>query len=184
VVILARADDGAGEAAAALAHELRAAGLRVELDARTDTSFGRRVVDWELKGVPLRIEVGPRDLAQGEVVLARRDTGTKSPVALAAVTGAATTALDAIHAALFDEAAALQRSRTVTVASVEEAVEAAATGFAVVPLAGLGPDGETTLNRAGLSIRCIQKADGSLPGPLNEANSSDEVLMAVVARAY
>jgi prolyl-tRNA synthetase len=137
-----------------------------------------------LKGVPLRIEVGPRDLAQGEVVLARRDTGTKSPVALAAVTGAATTALDAIHAALFDEAAALQRSRTVTVASVEEAVEAAATGFAVVPLAGLGPDGETTLNRAGLSIRCIQKADGSLPGPLNEANSSDEVLMAVVARAY
>jgi prolyl-tRNA synthetase len=120
----------------------------------------------------------------GHVVLARRDTGTKSPVALAAVTEAATTALDAIHAALFDEATTLQQSRTVTVTSVEEAVAAAATGFAVIPVAALGPDGETTLNRAGLSIRCIHQADGSLPGPLTDAGSSDEVLLAVVARAY
>ncbi|HXQ61042.1 MAG TPA: proline--tRNA ligase [Acidimicrobiales bacterium] len=183
VVVLARADDGADTAAAALAEELRTAGLRVELDLRTDTSFGRRVVDWELKGVPVRLEVGPRDLAQGMVVVARRDTGTKTSVALPGVVGAVTAALDAIHGALLDEASALRRSRTVDAAGLDEAVEAAATGFAVLPMSALGVDGETTLNRAGISIRCIQSADGGLPGSSHDA-TDDAPLVAVVGRAY
>jgi prolyl-tRNA synthetase len=182
VVVLARADDGAGEAAAAVAAELGATGLRVELDTRTDTSFGRRVVDWELKGVPLRIEVGPRDLAEGMVVLARRDTGTKTSVPLGTVAGAVSAGLDAVHAALFDEAAELRRTHTVETATVGEAEEAAATGFAVVPMAVLGADGETTLNKAGVSIRCIQTADGGLPGTADRADSA--ALRAVVGRAY
>ena len=88
VVLVVKAEDGAGEAAEALAAELRAAGVRVELDARTDVSFGRRAVDWELKGVPLRIEVGPRDLAAGQVTLVRRDTSTKSAEPLDGVAAA------------------------------------------------------------------------------------------------
>jgi prolyl-tRNA synthetase len=180
VVILARADDGAGDAAAALADELRAGGLRVEFDARTDTSFGRRVVDWELKGVPLRVEVGPRDLAEGTVMLARRDTGTKASVALPGVLSVVQEALDAIHAALLDEAVALRTSHTVTVTTLEEAEEAAATGFAIVPMAVLGDDGETRLNRAGLSVRCIQSADGGLPDVLDAIAAGQ----AVVGRAY
>ena len=59
VVLAVRTEDGAGEAAAALTEQLRAAGMRVELDVRTDLSFGRRVVNWELKGIPVRVEVGP-----------------------------------------------------------------------------------------------------------------------------
>ena len=47
------------------------AGHRVRLDDRVETSFGRRSVDWELKGVPVRVEVGPRDLAVGQVTLVR-----------------------------------------------------------------------------------------------------------------
>src|SRR5437868_1674255 len=77
VVLLVRNEEGAGERAAALAAELVAAGHRVELDDRVDTSFGRRAVDWELKGVPVRVEVGPRDLAEGNVTIVRRDAGTK-----------------------------------------------------------------------------------------------------------
>jgi prolyl-tRNA synthetase len=183
VVVLARADDGAGDAAAALAAELSDAGLRVELDARTDTSFGRRVVDWELKGVPLRVEVGPRDLAEGTVVLARRDTGTKTSVALPHVAAAVTGALDAIHAALFDEALELRRTHTVDVATLEEAEQAASTGFAVVPMAVLAGDGETRLNRAGISVRCIQSADGGLPGADDDA-ATIAAQQAVVGRAY
>jgi prolyl-tRNA synthetase len=182
VVVLARADDGADAAAATLAGDLRTAGLRVELDTRTDTSFGRRVVDWELKGVPVRLEVGPRDLAEGKVVVARRDTGTKTPVPLSGVTTAVTEALDAIHGALFEEAAELRRHRTVDAADLTEAQEAAATGFAVLPMSALGADGETTLNRAGMSIRCIQSADGGLPAPDDDAADSSSV--AVVGRAY
>ena len=51
-----------------------------QLDAQVATSFGRRATDWELKGVPVRIEVGPRDLAEGEVTIVRRDTGEKRTV--------------------------------------------------------------------------------------------------------
>ena len=58
----------------------KAAGVRVRLDAQVATSFGRRATDWELKGVPVRIEVGPRDLAEGLVTLVRRDTGEKRTV--------------------------------------------------------------------------------------------------------
>ena len=57
-----------------LVAELRAAGHRVRLDDRTDTSFGRRSVDWELKGVPVRVEIGPRDLAEGNVAVVVRAT--------------------------------------------------------------------------------------------------------------
>lgn len=57
VVLLVWGEGGAGEVATNLAAELAAAGVRTELDQRTDTSFGRRATDWELKGVPVRIEV-------------------------------------------------------------------------------------------------------------------------------
>src|SRR5437660_2483724 len=73
VVLLVRAEEGAGERAAALAAELADAGVRVQLDDRVDTGFGRRAVEWELKGVPVRLEVGPRDLAAGTAALVRRD---------------------------------------------------------------------------------------------------------------
>ena len=48
---------------------------------RTEVSFGRRAIDWEIKGVPLRVEVGPRDLANGEITLVRRDLATKENLA-------------------------------------------------------------------------------------------------------
>ncbi|HEX3190013.1 MAG TPA: proline--tRNA ligase, partial [Streptosporangiaceae bacterium] len=61
-IIVVKAE--ATEAAARLSDKLSSEGIRVELDDRADVPFGRRAVDWELKGVPLRVEVGPRDLAE------------------------------------------------------------------------------------------------------------------------
>ncbi|MGA2037499.1 MAG: proline--tRNA ligase, partial [Acidimicrobiales bacterium] len=103
VVVLVRDEDGAGEAAGNLVTELRDKGLRVQLDTRTDTSFGRRVVDWELKGVPLRIEVGPRDLKARTVVLSRRDTGTKTPVPFGEISARVSESLVAVQEALLQE---------------------------------------------------------------------------------
>src|SRR3546814_5072563 len=77
VVLLVRDEDGAGDVADALAAELKAAGVKVRVDSQVATSFGRRATDWELKGVPVRIEVGPRDLNEGLVTIVRRDTGEK-----------------------------------------------------------------------------------------------------------
>ena len=82
VVVLVKADGDAGTVAAQLAAELKGLGVRVELDERVDLSFGRRSVDWELKGVPVRLEVGPRDVAEGVVTVVRRDVGTKQATPL------------------------------------------------------------------------------------------------------
>src|SRR3989440_5416244 len=76
VVLVVKDEGGAGEKAAALAKQLQASGLRVELDNR-DASFGKRAIEWELKGVPVRVELGPRDLAAGTATIVRRDRGAK-----------------------------------------------------------------------------------------------------------
>jgi len=178
VVLLVKGDDGAGDVAAKLAADLRSSGVRAELDDRLDQSFGRRTVDWELKGVPVRLEVGPRDLAAGTVTVVRRDTGEKSAVPLDGAVDAALSAVDAVHAGLLEEAARLRDDRTVGVATTDEAVEAARTGWAVLPWAAVGEAGEAALADAGVTVRCLQTADGGLPVGV------DDDLVAYLARAY
>ncbi|MCU1346390.1 MAG: proS, partial [Acidimicrobiia bacterium] len=87
VVLVIRDEPEVQAAAEQLARELKAAGVRVNLDNRTDISFGRRAIDWEIKGVPLRVEVGPRDLANGEITLVRRDLASKENQALNGLAG-------------------------------------------------------------------------------------------------
>ncbi len=179
VVLVIRDEDGAGEAAARLVDELKAAGVRARLDDRTDTSFGRRATDWELKGVPLRIEVGPRDLANGEVTVARRDDGSKSQAAIASVAAAVPALLDEIQLGLLAEATAFRDEHTVEVTDVEDARAAAQTGFAKIPWATLGTEGEASLARDAVTVRCIQRPDGSVPETEDEPGN-----VAIVARSY
>src|SRR5262249_41373856 len=82
VVLVARAGEGVAEAATNLVDELRRAGVRAELDGNVDVSLGRRLVDHGLRGVPIGLELGPRDLAAHQVVIARRVPASKEPVAL------------------------------------------------------------------------------------------------------
>lgn len=179
VVLVIKDADGAAEVAARLADELKAAGVRVRLDARTDTSFGRRATDWELKGVPVRIEVGPRDLANGEVTVVRRDTGEKAQAALDGVVARVPALLDAIQADLLTAATARRDARTVDVATIDEAREAAQTGFARIPWATLGEAGEEALAADAITVRCLQTPDGEVP-----ATEDEPGVVAVVARAY
>jgi prolyl-tRNA synthetase len=180
VVVLVRDEEGTRAAASRLVDELRAAGRRARLDDRVTTSFGRRAVEWELKGVPVRIEVGPRDLAQGEVTLVRRDRQEKLSVPVGSAGVEALALLNTIQSDLLAEAQQLQESRTVSVAGVDEAAEAVDSGgFALVPWSAVGEEGENQLAAAGLSVRCLRRSDASL------AESDDEDgLVAVVAKAY
>ena len=100
---------------------------------------------WELKGVPVRVEVGPRDLAEGNVTVVVRHRREKQNVPLGAVAGTVGTALATAGAELLAEAAAAREARTADAASLEEAVEAGKVGFARVRLGALGPDGEDRL---------------------------------------
>ncbi len=85
--------------------ELTKIGIRVELDARDSLKPGAKYFEWEAKGVPLRLEIGPRDVAAGQVTLARRfGAADKAPAPLAGIAGAAHQALDEIQRALFQTA--------------------------------------------------------------------------------
>jgi prolyl-tRNA synthetase len=97
--------------------ELKAAGLRVVLDARDSLKPGAKYFEWEARGVPLRFEIGPRDVAAGQVMAARRGGG-KSPVPLAGIGAAASRALEEIQAALF--AAARERREAASVRGIRK----------------------------------------------------------------
>lgn len=180
VVVVARADPAVLAEAHRLGALLDAAGLRIQVDDQTEVSFGRRVVDWEIKGAPVRVEIGPRDLAEGRAVVVRRDRGEKVALSLDRVVASVSEVLDDIHTSLLAEADRRRRACTRDVDSIEDAIEAAATGFGVVPAPTVDGEGERRLQGAGVSVRCLQRRDGSLPeqgDPLAE-------LVAVVARAY
>lgn len=179
VVMVVKDGPGVTEAAGQLVSDLTAAGLRCEIDARTDTPFGRRAIDRELKGVPVRVEVGPRELAEGNATLVRRIPGIKAAVALTALVSAATQALGEDQEALYAEALARREGATADVQTIAEALEATATGWARMDWAGLGAEGEAALAEQAVSVRCLLSADGGVP------QSEDEPgLVAVLGRSY
>ncbi|MFC9844587.1 proline--tRNA ligase [Streptomyces sp. NPDC060223] len=180
-VVLAIKGDGAVLAKVReIGDQLKAAGVRVHVDDRTDTPFGRRAVDWELKGVPVRIEVGPRDLENGTVMLVRRLRGGKEPVAIDSLVALLPTVLEEDQALLLEQSRARRESRTAEVSTVEEAVEAAvAGGWALIPWADLGEEGEAGLAEHSVTVRCLIAADGSVPDSDDSPGN-----VAVVARAY
>lgn len=180
-VVLAVRDDAAViERCGALATELRDAGVRVELDTRVEVSMGRRATDWELKGVPLRLELGPRDLAEDAVTLVRRISGTKTPTPLGGIADAVLKALDHEQEVLLDQATQRRDERTSDCASYDDVLEAAKTGWARISWDALGrDDGERKLAENTITVRCLNRPDGSLPD-----SEAEPDLVAICARAY
>ncbi|MER7518599.1 proline--tRNA ligase [Streptomyces sp. NPDC126499] len=180
IVVMAVKDDEATVAKVReVGRELEAAGVRVKTDDRVDVAFGRRAVDWELKGVPLRLEIGPRDLAAGTGMLARRISGGKSPIALDALISEVPKLLEEDQALMLRQSEENRLSRTTDVDSLDEAVEVAAHGWARMPWAKLGVEGEAALGERGVTVRCLVAEDGSVP----ESDDAPGTL-AVMARAY
>jgi prolyl-tRNA synthetase len=112
------------EAVAALVSDveqsLRAAGVRVKTDWREERP-GFKYSHWELRGVPVRIEIGPRDAQNGQVVLVPRTNRTdKRTVARESVAEQMTALLDEIQQTLYDQALAFRKSRTYTVSDYDE----------------------------------------------------------------
>jgi prolyl-tRNA synthetase len=91
-------------AAAAAAEALRSAGVRVHLDVREEATPGWKFAEYEMRGVPLRVEVGPRDVKAGQAVLVRRDAKARETVAIDALPGRVLRLLEKIQANLFAEA--------------------------------------------------------------------------------
>ncbi len=131
VVILpiAQHKEGVLERARALKAELEAAGLRVELDDRDTYSAGWKFNEWEMKGVPVRLELGPRDIEAGVATAMRRDTFEKSQLALDGIGDAVKSMLDSIHHTLFEQAKAFRDAKTYTAADMDALEKGVQDGF-------------------------------------------------------
>ncbi len=130
IVPIAAHKGGVMEKAEELRALLDAAGLRVKLDDRDTLSPGFKFNDWELKGVPLRIEIGPRDIEQGVCMTFRRDTYEKAPMALEGIADAAKALLEDIQQNMYKLAASFRDAHIQEVtdmAGLEKAVDG---GFA------------------------------------------------------
>jgi prolyl-tRNA synthetase len=144
----------------AVGHQLKAdldkAGLRVELDLRDTLKPGAKYFEWEGLGVPVRLEIGPRDLASSQVMLARR-TGGKTPTPMQGLVAAVTKALEEIQAALF--AAARERRERNSVRGVTKAqfidLMKGAGGFAYGGFCGGAPCEAEIKEQTGATIRVL-----------------------------
>ena len=110
--------------------ELKQAGIRVKVDTRDTVSAGFKFNDWELKGVPLRLEVGPRDLENGVVTVFRRDTLEKFTIPLEGIAAKVQELLDDVQKTLYDQAKAFRDERTTEVHNMDELGKAVENGFA------------------------------------------------------
>ncbi|MBR9681234.1 MAG: proline--tRNA ligase [Candidatus Altiarchaeota archaeon] len=111
--------------------------LRVELDDREGYTPGWKFNDWEMQGVPLRIEIGPKDVEAKSVVIVRRDTGEKVKVKLTNVKEEINKELDSLQTRLFEKAKKDLESRTVDASSLDAVKKAVADKkWAIVPHCG------------------------------------------------
>lgn len=142
-------------AAKALEARLADAGVRAKTDAREGRP-GEKIFHWEKKGVPVRIELGPKDIAAGVGVVARRDGGEKRPVALDAIVGDVTATLADIQRSLYDRALAMRTRKTVLADSWEAFVEAIEAGNFVLAHWSGDADVEADIKeQTNATIRCL-----------------------------
>jgi prolyl-tRNA synthetase len=135
VVIVPIARGEAAEAVLAatrdLARRLKTAGIRAHIDDRPQVSPGFKFNEWELRGAPMRLEIGPRDLAAGTALLAKRLGGEgKTAISLDTAPELLAAELDAFQAFLLKRATDFRESHTATVNSWPEFIEAVETGWA------------------------------------------------------
>jgi len=145
------------EAAAKIERQLKPS-IRVRLDRREGLSPGWKFNDWEMRGVPLRIEIGPRDVAQGTVMVARRDMPGRSGkvnLSMEALETSIPDLLEQVQRAIYQKALAFRDAHIRDVETYEELKDAVETGFARAWWAGTSEDEARIKEETKATIRCI-----------------------------
>ncbi len=163
VLPVAQHKPGVLEAAAALRDRLQKAGLRVKMDD-SDNSMGWKCAQYEMKGVPLRVELGPRDIENGQCVMVRRDNGEKTPVSLEELEAKAAEQLQLVHDGLFEKAKKNLDEHVFPAFSIEEAkrLQEEKGGFIKTMWCGDVACEQAMKEQAGMSSRCIPFAQEHL----------------------
>ncbi len=119
IIPIRQQQEGVLDTAEKIRDELSSAGIRVKIDD-TDKSPGWKFAEAEMRGIPVRIEVGPKDIEAGKAVIARRDTGEKSECAIDDLCGTITALLDTIGKDMLDRARKRRDEQTYTATTKEE----------------------------------------------------------------
>ncbi|HJY90528.1 MAG TPA: His/Gly/Thr/Pro-type tRNA ligase C-terminal domain-containing protein, partial [Candidatus Acidoferrum sp.] len=174
--------------------QLVKANLRVTLDEREGFSPGWKFNDWEMRGVPVRVELGPKDVAKQAAMLARRDKpGREGKVSapLADLAGTIEKLLADIHRSLYDKALAFRRANTHEPGSYDDFKKAVETGFAFAHWCGSGECEEKIKEETRATMRCIPLDPAAVMGTAGGAGTGTCVRCgkpakdrAIFARAY
>jgi len=189
IVPIFKTDDekaGVMECAHRLRKELTGAGIRVKMDEREGTSPGFKFNDWEMRGVPLRLELGPKDVAKNSVVLARRDRPGKegkSFVSQQGIAAAVTQTLEEIQKSLYDRALAFRKANTKEPADFAEFKSAVESGFAFTWWCGNADCEAKIKDETKATMRCIPLEQPGGEGKCIFCGKSSRD-KAIFARAY
>ncbi len=146
---------------------MKAAGLRVRVDRDEEHTPGWKYNEYELKGVPMRIEIGPRDIAAGQAMVVRRDTRAKEAVPLDGLTERVRALIDTMHDDMYTRAVQFQQENSATVTSYDELRErvAANVGFSYIHWDGDPATEERIKQETKATVRCIPFDDNTEDGP-------------------
>jgi prolyl-tRNA synthetase len=192
IVPIGRGDqaESTSSAAAGLAAALQRAGIRTHVDDRPQLSPGFKFNDWEMRGVPIRLELGPRDLAAGTALMSRRVSypqpdAAKQAVPLGAAPELLAAELAAFQAMLARRAADFRDDRTAVVNSWPEFAAAVAAGWALALHCGEQACEDEIKAETGATARCIPLAGEPEQGTcIRCGRASTYGKRVIFARAY
>lgn len=163
---------------------LKARGISVKYDDSDNKKPGWKFAEYELKGVPVRLALGARDLEQGTIEVARRDTLTKETIALDGVVDHVADLLDKIQANIYQKALDYRTTHTITVDSYEEFKEKIELGgFILAHWDGTPETEERIKAETKATIRCIPLEGDKIPG-VCMVTGKPSAQRVVFARAY
>ncbi len=163
VIPIAMHKEGVLDKAREVAAQLSAAGLRVKID-ESEQSPGWKFAEYEMKGVPLRLELGPKDVEQNQCVLVRRDNGEKAFVSLDGLADTVQSLLDAVHHGMYEKAKKNLEEHTYDAETLEEAkrLQQENGGFIRTMWCGEEACEIRMKEEAGMTSRCIPFAQEHL----------------------
>lgn len=158
--------------------------FRVHLDQREQHTPGWKFHEWEMRGVPIRIEMGPRDLEKDQVVFSRRDTGEKFTVPVSTAADHLATLLPEIQGALLENARAFMKSHIREVRQLPDLVEAVDGGWAKTHWCGNPACEETVRAQSGATARAIPLEETPAPNAVCVVCAQPAPFLVYFARAY
>ena len=184
IVPIAAHKEGVVEKCSAVRDALRAAGIRVKMDD-SDQSPGWKFAEYEMKGVPLRLEIGPRDLEQNQCVAVTRHNGEKSFISLDGIEKTAAELLTAVRDGMYAKALANREARTFVCHSIDEVNTVLEKGDGFVKGMWCGDEEceDKVKELTGIGSRCIPLEQEEL-GPVCMCCGKPAKKMVLWARAY